>query len=256
MSEGDQRPRRGRAFRIVAAVLGVSLIVLSVPFAVIAITSNDATQTIHRYHATAGALASLILAAALLVLARRPASVSAMQLFVGGAVVSLAVGIVAGDLFTGLLFIGVVLAAVVLALYPYRAQVWRTARPRLALIAAAVVAAVPAIAYALTQASLQRHALPGDPHGDAHHYSGVAVVAVALPATALIAGIGARGWRIVGWIAAAAFVAFGLSALAFADYMSAPDVGWGWASVAGGLVVLALTELEGRRTSRGARSVA
>jgi hypothetical protein len=249
MSEARARPTPGRTFRIVSAVLGILLIVLAVPFAVVAIASNDVVQTIHRFHATTGAVASLVLAAPLLVLAVRPSAIAAMQLFVAGAVVSAAVGLIAGDLFTGLLFVGLVLAAIVLALYPYRAEVWRATHPRLSLVAVAVVTAVPAVAYALTQASLQRHALPGDPHRDAHHYSGVAVAAVAMPATVLVAAIGARGWPIVGRIASAAFLAFGLSALAFAGYVSAPGATWAWASVATGFVVLAMTELETRRAS-------
>jgi disulfide bond formation protein DsbB len=164
-----------------------------------------------------------------------------------GAFVSLLVGLAAGDLFTGLLVVGVVLAAIVLALYPRRAQVWRGAGPRLSLVAVAVIAAVPAIAYALTQASLQRHAIPGDPHGDAHHYSGAAVAALALPAAVLIAAVGRAGWRVVGWVAAAAFVLFGAAGLAFSTYTSAPDAVWAWASVGAGILVLALTELEARR---------
>jgi disulfide bond formation protein DsbB len=238
----------GRGFRIVASVLGTLLVALSVPFAIIAVVSNDPSNTIHRFHTTGGAVPSLILAAALLVLAWRPEELAAMQLFVVGAIVSMLIGLVAGDLFSGLLFVGAVLAAILLALYPAGREVWRVERPRLGLLAAAVVAAIPAIAYALTQAALQRHAIPGDPHGDAHHYSGAAVAAAALPATVVVAAIGRTGWRIVGWIAAVALVAFGLASLAFSTYMSAPDPVWSWASIAGGLVVLALTELEVRRT--------
>jgi hypothetical protein len=243
-----EAPPRARAFRITAGVLGVLLIGLSVPFAIASIASSDPAQTIHRFHNTAGAVPTLILAAALLVLARRPGDIAEMQLFVVGAIASALVGVVAGDLFTGLLFLGVVLAVVLLWLYPARAQVWRVAGPRLALVAAAVVVAVPAVAYALTQAALQRHALPGDPHGDAHHYSGAAVAAVALPATVLVAAIGGAGWRVVGWIAGAALIVFGVSAAAFSTYTSAPDVVWSWASVVAGVVVLVLSELESRRS--------
>jgi hypothetical protein len=75
----------------------------------------------------------------------------------------------------------------------------------------------------------------------------MAVAAVALPATVLVAAIGGAGWRTVGWIAAAALVVFGVSALAYSTHVSAPDAVWGWASVAGGIVVLALAELEAWR---------
>jgi len=236
-----------RAFRITAAILGVLLIALTVPFAIVAIVSDDPMQTIHRFHTTGAAVSSLILAVALLVLALRPKAIAAMQLFVAGAIVSVLVGIVAGDLFTGLLFLGVVLAAILLALYPLRAEVSRLVRPRLALLAVAIVAAIPAVAYALTQAALQRHALPGDPHGDAHHYSGAAVAALALPATVLVASIGGRDWRIVAWTGGAAFLLFGIFGLAFSTYTSAPEPVWSWASIADGVLVLAVSELQARR---------
>jgi hypothetical protein len=238
---------KGRAFRIVAGLLGVLLLLLTIPFAIVSMVSSDVSQTIHRFHTTGVSVPSLILAAALLILAVRPNAIASMQLFVTGAFVSLVVGLVAGDLFTGLLFIGVVLAAIVLALYPARPEVWRAGGPRLTLVVAAVIAAIPAIAYALTQASLQRHAIPGDPHGDAHHYSGAAVAAVALPATVLIAGVGRAGWRVVGWIGAAAFAVFGLAGVAYSTHVSAPDTVWAWGSVAAGILVLLLTELEARR---------
>jgi fucose 4-O-acetylase-like acetyltransferase len=247
----EETPRRAPAFRVVATVLGALLVVLTLPFAVIATESDDPTQAIHRFHATGGAVPSLILAAALFVLAWRPAAVAAMQLFVAGAIVSLLVGLVAGDLFTGLLFLGVVLAAILLALYPSRADVWRTGGPRSWLLAVAVVAFVPAIAYALAEAKLQRHGTSLDPHADMHHYSGAAVAAVSLPATVLVAAIGRAAWAIVGWIGAAALVLFGVSGLAFSDYVSAPDPAWCWASVATGFVVFALTEFEARRMPGG-----
>ena len=245
---GRLRPG-ARAFRITAGVLGALLVLLTVPFAIAAISSRDPNQTIHRFHTTGGAVPTLILAAALFVLAWRPEKLAAMQLFVAGAIISLLVGLVAGDLFTGLLFVGVVLAVILLALYRARREVWSLARPRLTLLAVAIVAAAPAIAYALTQSALQRHAIPGDPHGDAHHYSGSAVAAVALPTTVLVASIGGRGWRIVGWIGAMAFVVFGVASLSFSSYMSAPDPLWAWASVLAGMLVAVLTEIEARRPS-------
>jgi fucose 4-O-acetylase-like acetyltransferase len=236
----DDVEQRPRAFRGVSAALAVLLVGLTVPFAIVAVVSDDPMQTIHRFHTTGGAVPSVVLAAALFVLVWRPNAVAAMQVFVAGAIVAVLVGLLAGDLVSGLLFVGVVLAAIVLALYPYRRDVWKTWSPRLALLGVAVVAAVPAVAYALTQAALQRHALPGDPHGDAHHYSGVATAALSLPATVLVAAIGGRGWRPVTWIGAAAFALFGLFGLIFSGYASAPAVGWSWACVAAGVVIAVL----------------
>jgi len=241
-TSADIEPRP-RGFRAVAAAIGVLLVGLTVPFAIVAIVSDDPMQTIHRFHTMAGAVPSLILAAALFVLAWRPNAVAAMQLFIAGAVVSVLVGVAAGDLFSGLLFVGVVLGALLLALYPYRRDVWKAWSPRLALLGVGVVAIVPAVAYVLTQAALQRHAPPGDPHGDAHHYSGVAVAALSLPATVLVASIAGRGWRIVAWIAAAAFLLFGVFGLVYSARVSAPGVEWSWASAAAAVATAVLAVL-------------
>jgi hypothetical protein len=247
MDGSTARPAAGRGFRITATVLAVLLILLTVPFAVSSMISSDPEQTIHRFHNTGGSVPTLILAAALVLVGWRPGDVAGMQLFVLGAIVSAVVGLVAGDLFTGLQFVGVVLAAILLALYPARADVWRARSLRPTLLAVALIAAVPAVAYALTQASFQRHGTSLDVHAQMHHYSGSAVAALALPATVLVAAVGGAGWRAVGWIGAAAFVVFGVSALAYSTYVSAPDPVWSWASIVGGIVVLALTELEARR---------
>jgi hypothetical protein len=243
----------GRAFRISAAAFGILLLLLTVPFAIGVIVTEDPAQTIHRYHVTSQSVSTAILAAALLVLAWRPDAVAAFQLFVAGAIVSVLVGLLAGDLFPGLYFVGVLLAAILFALYPWGAEALRVNGPRVGLISAAVLAGIPAIAYALTQASLQRHGSIVDPHVEMHHYSGVALAAVALPATALVAAIGDAGWRIVGWIAACASVLFGWAGVAFSTYPSAPESLWSWASVAGGVVVLVLTEFEARRSMNAAR---
>jgi fucose 4-O-acetylase-like acetyltransferase len=239
---------RVKALRIVAGVLGVLVVLLVVPFAVASIVSAGADQTIHRFHNAAGSVSSLILAAALLVLAWRPsANGASMQLLIAAAVVSVIAGFLGGDLITGLYFIPAVAAAIVVALYPWRTEAWRAGTVRWSLLALAVVAAVPSVAYALTQGALQRNALAGDVHAEMHHYSGIAVTALAMPATLLVAVLGTRGWRLVAWIGGASFVLFGLSAVVYDGYVSAPAAGWGWAALACGLAAIAAVELEERR---------
>lgn len=138
-------------------------------------------------------------------------------------------------------------AAIVVALNPWRTEAWRVGTVRWSLLALAVVAAVPSVAYALTQGALQRNALAGDVHAEMHHYSGIAVTALAMPATLLVAVLGTRGWRLVAWIGGASFVLFGLSAVVSDRNVSAPAAGWGWAALACGLAAIAAVELEERR---------
>ncbi len=242
-----------RAFRIVAGVLGALLIVLVVPFAVSSIVSTDPNQTIHRFHNTAGAVSTLILAAALLVLAWRPSTTAAMQLLVAGAVASIVAGLLGGDLLSGLYFVPGIVVAILLVLDPRRGSVSRLGSLRPSLLALAAVAAVPLVAYALTHAGFQRASLPGDPHADLHHYSGTTATALVLLATLLVAGIAGAGWRVVGWIAAGGFVVFGVFGVAYPMHVGAPGVGWAWAAVLAGIAALALTEVEGRRAPAGGR---
>lgn len=243
----DGSPGRVKALRIVAGVLGVLVVLLVVPFAVASIVSAGADQTIHRFHNAAGSVSSLIFASALLVVAWRPANVASIQLLIAAAVVSVIAGVLGGDVITGLYFIPAVAAAIVVALYPWRTEAWRVGTVRWSLLALAVVAAVPSVAYALTQGALQRNALAGDVHAEMHHYSGIAVTALAMPATLLVAVLGTRGWRLVAWIGGASFVLFGLSAVVYDGYVSAPAAGWGWAALACGLAAIAGVELEERR---------
>ena len=239
--------RKATAFRIVAAVLGLAIILLVLPFTLISLVSGDPEETIHRFHLTAGAISSLVLAAALLILARRAFDIAQLQLLAVAAVVSLIAGLLGGDLISGLYFIPAVATAILLVLHPAKRDVWQARRVRVVLLALAVIALVPLVAYALTQSGLQREALSGDPHAEMHHYSGIALTALALPATVFVAAVADAGWRIVGWMAAIAFLLFGVFTLLFADYVSAPAIGWGWARLAAGLAVLGATELEAAR---------
>lgn len=244
-------PRPGtKAFGIVAVTVGVLLILFVLPYAVVSSVSDAADQTIHRFHNTAGGIATLILAAALLVLARRPsASPAAIQLLAVGGAVSLIAGVLGGDVVTGLYVVPAVVAGVLVAIDPWRAEALRTGTVHRSLIVLAALTAVPLIAYALTQTGFQRDAMPGDPHAEMHHYSGVAVTALALPATILVAALGARGWRAVAWIGGVGFVVFGLVSLAFAGHVSAPDEGWAWAAVAAGLAAIGAGEVQARRSA-------
>jgi fucose 4-O-acetylase-like acetyltransferase len=238
----------GRALRIVAGVLGVLLVLLVLPYTVVSVASSAPDQTIHRFHNAAGAIASLIAAAALLVLAWRPrGNPAAVQLVCVAGVVSLVAGFLAGDPITGLYFIPAIVAVVVAAVDPWRTVALRSWTARWSLLAAAVIAAIPSIAYTLTQASLQRHGLPADVHAQMHHYSGLAVTALAMPATVLVAAVGAQGWHLVAWIGGVAFALFGIVGLAFAHYVGAPASGWAWASIAAGVVTVGAAEVERRR---------
>jgi hypothetical protein len=246
----DVERRSPKAFRLVAGVLGVVLAILVVPYTVFAMVSDDPEQTIHRFHNTAGSTSTLIVVAALFVVTWRPGrNTASMQLLIVAAIVSVIAGLLGSDLVHGLYFLPGVFVAILYALDPWKPDVRHIGSLRFGVLGVAVVAAVPAVAYALTQAALQRHALPGDVHAQMDHYSGVALTALAMPATVAVAGLGTPGWRLVGRIGAAAFVVFGFAGVAYSTRMSAPEVGWAWASVVAGAATIVATEAEARRAA-------
>ena len=98
-----------RAFRIVAAVLGIVTIGLSLPFAVIALLGE--ADRIHRLHFVAGTFGSgVLLGVSLLACARRPEDLSPFWVAVASGVATTIAGIVAGDFLSG----GYVIAPILL----------------------------------------------------------------------------------------------------------------------------------------------
>lgn len=246
----SRTPRSGRALRIVAGVLGVLLLALVAFFVVSTFTHAD--ERIHAVHNTAGAVPYLILAAAMGGLAVAPRrNAASMHILAIGAAVSIVAGFLGGDLVTGGYFVSLIVVAVVVALYPARDALARVGRPVWPLMTVAALAAVPAIGYALTQGELQRNAVvPGDPHGELHHYSQMAVTSLALVGTLVAAALGSAGSRMAAWIAGTAFVLFGILSLAFAGDVGAPEPIWSWLAIVAGTASMVAVEWMVRSTGR------
>jgi energy-converting hydrogenase Eha subunit C len=239
---------RVQPFRAAAAVLGGGTVALTVAFAVAAAMSDD--RPIDRFHFAAGSVCSVILGTAMIVLAVRPReNVAAVQFVVVGAIVALVAGSVGDDMTKALYFIPAIAAIVVVLFYPWNADIWRLGESRPVLFAIGIVTALALIAYAATQPHFNMRALPGDPQVRFDHYTGLALAGAFASVATAVAGIGAPGWRIVGWIAAAAFVVFGTLAAAFAGSVDAVSGVWGWAGVAAGGSTLVATEISQRRST-------
>ncbi|HWL91885.1 MAG TPA: hypothetical protein VNP90_11035, partial [Actinomycetota bacterium] len=119
-------------------------------------------------------------------------------------------------------------------------------RPSIPLLIYAVLCVIPAWIYAVTQAELQ-HGPVTDEHVSMHHWSGVAVAALAIAGAAIATSLRGEGWHVSATVTAVAAVAFGVAGLALSDYPGAPDAGWSWLAVAAGVGFWLLARIEAAR---------
>ena len=232
-----------RAFRIVAGVLGVAVIGLSLPFAITSFT--DDAESIHRLHFLAGVFASgLLLGGSLLICARRPESmIGPFWVAVASGVASTLAGVVSGDFVSGLWFTAPIALAILIALHPARSSLLRIEGIDVATAFLALVAVVPAVAFALTQAELQRNGFVSDPHVEFHHYSGMASYALSMPLAAFAAALRVSGRRIAVWIVGVTAAGLGLASLLLSDYPGAFRPAWAWLTLAWGVALVAVAQL-------------
>jgi hypothetical protein len=246
----DARASGGRtlAFRIVGWLFGVATIGLYIPFVVVAFVSDDPAQTIHRFHVV-GAFAGLALIGVFsIVFVLRPWWTAAWHVLVAQALAYLFGGLMGGDLISGFWITGVVGLVVLGVLAPDRRSLLRLpGHPSVALLTYALLCAIPAWIYAVSNAELQRLGSPTDPHVELHHWSGVAVAALAIAGTGLAASLRGEGWRFASAATAIAAVAFGVAGLIFADSPGAPSNAWSWLVVAAGIGFWLLARIEAAR---------
>ena len=232
-----------RAFRIVAGVLGVAVIGLSLPFAITSFT--DDAESIHRLHFLAGVFASgLLLGGSLLICARRPESmIGPFWVAVASGVASTLAGVVSWDFVSGLWFTAPIALVILISLHPARSSLLRIEGIDVATAFLALVAVVPAVSFALTQAELQRNGFVSDPHVEFHHYSGMASYALSMPLAAFAAALRVPGRRIAVWIVGVTAAGLGLASLLLSDYPGAFRPAWAWLTLAWGVALVAVAQL-------------
>jgi hypothetical protein len=230
-----------RPFRIVAGILGVATIGLTLPFAITSFT-NDA-ESIHRLHFLAGVFASgLLLGGSLLVCARMPESIGPFWVAVATGVASTIAGLMSGDFISGLWVIAPISLVILIGLHPARSSLLHIEGIEVATAFLGLVALVPAVAFALTQAELQRNGLMSDPHVEFHHYSGMASYALSLPLAAFAAALLVPGRRIAGWIVGVTGAGLGAASLLLSDYPGAFETVWAWLTLAWGVALVVLAQ--------------
>lgn len=140
---------------------------------------------------------------------------------------------------------------VIPALHPRREEVLRggqeLSKPMAALGVVGLAVAAP---YALEQIQIQLAAdLATDPHsaGGQQHWDEMATTTLALPLVALVAALRTRGWRLVAWTAGISTAIFGAASVLMPEQASSPGVVWGGVALAGGVLFIAVAEVEIRR---------
>jgi len=249
MPTSERRSGRRKAFRVVAGVLGAATVVLSLPFTISSFT--DDAEAIHRLHNLAGAFGfGLLLGGSLLVCARRPESIGPFWVAIASGVASTIVGLFSGDFISGVWFTAPIALVILIALHPDREGVFRIAGLDVPTAVLALLALVPAIAFALTQAELQRNGFETDPHVEFHHYSGMASYALALPLAGFAASLVVPGQRPAAWIVGLTALGLGVVSLLLSDYAGAFDPVWAWLLIAWAIAITELAERAARRRGR------
>lgn len=248
----DAGSRRRKVFRIVAGVLGVAIVALSLPLTIQSFT--DDAESIHRLHNLAGVFGfGLLLGGSLLVMARTPEAIGPFWVATASGVATTIAGVVSGDFISGIYYSAPLGIAILAALHPDRRALLDIRGFDLPTVILALVALVPAVAFALTQSELQRNGLASDPHIEFHHYSGMASYALAIPLAGLAASLRVPGRRAAVWIVGLTALGLGLISLLLSDHLGAFDAMWAWLLIVWAVAVTELAERSARKERVSAR---
>jgi hypothetical protein len=240
-----ERSGRRRAFRIVAAALGIATIVFAVPFTVASFVVDD--QAVHRLHNLAGVFGFAVpLGGSLLICAWRPWSIGPFWVAVASGIAGTIAGIISGDFVSGVWFVAPIAIVALVILHPARAALTRVDGVDVPTAVLAALAVVPAVAFALTQAELQRNGTAADAHADMHHYSGMASYALWIVLGGATASLRVTDRRVAAWIVGIGASGLGLASLLLSDHVGAFEPVWAWLALAWGLALVATTVRERR----------
>ena len=241
-------------FRVLCAVFGLGSAVGLFGIAVVIEWFVTGADKIHRLHNIGfGSITGIVVTTAFFVQLRNPERRIAplQQVFAVAAAVVVASALAQDFVELSLAAILAVAGGVVTALHPARVRFLRVSRgvsPVLGVLT--VAAAVPLVGYALGQASLQRNGVAGDPDVDMHHYTGMAVMAVALVLCGAVASLRTGGYRVAAWTTGLAAIVFGIASAVYRHAASSPARRWGAAAVIGGIVFILAAEWDRRRLVR------
>jgi hypothetical protein len=236
------------AFRIVAGLFGVVFTLPQAYFVVQSLAEMDG-QEVHVVH-NLGAFATttVIAGISLLLLAWRPRQVALLRVVVAAGAATLVAGLLAGVLGSALV-IGLFPPVLLLALSEDRREVFRFGPPVGALLAIAVVCAVPAVLEAVRQGDLQGGTTHGDEHVEFLHYAGMSVGYLSLLLAAAWSAFPGRAVRTARDLTGMGGALLGVSMLTYPEAVGAIDTVWAGGLVALSVVYIVIAELAARRGS-------
>jgi len=241
---------RGRvlAYRIIAGIFGVFIIISNLAFSVPQFFS--ATDKVHSFHDLASMPAFLILlGVALIVMMLRADDVVALRVAWAVALGTLIAGLIGHDFISGSYYLTLVGVAVLTILAPARAELLRFGSPNVAMLSLAIVAAIPAIVFAWDNARIMLQMDPAmdmSGHWKYHHWSGVAASALGVVLAAIVVSFRSPGDRMWTWVVGFATMLFGLAGIIFSDavrYPSSIGTLWGVGVFFVGLVYIVVAEV-------------
>jgi len=245
-------PGRLLAFRIVGWFLGVLTILPSLAFIVLSSVSDDPVERSHRFHLFGGFAGLALIGVFSIVFVLRPAWLAAWHVLVAQALAFLFGGLMGGDLISGLWITGPVGLLLLGALHPDPRSLLRLpGHPSIPLLIYALLCTFAAWIYAVSSAQLQ-HGRASDTHVELHHWSGMAVAALAIAGAAIATSLRGAGWQVAAAATAAAATVFGVAGLVFSDRAGAPGTGWSWLAVAAGIGFWLLARVEAARETPAA----
>lgn len=116
-----------------------------------------------------------------------------------------------------------------------------------ALVALVAVAAIPLLAFAITQLSLSSSTI--DPHALDGHYVMMVGLLIAPLAYGSFAALRFDGWRLASWLAALPMAYYGLMSLSFPVQAGSTGAMWGTAAVLWAIAFVIAAEYSRRTTS-------
>jgi hypothetical protein len=219
------------AFRAVA-VVGAVLHTAPIVFLGASFTAGE--MKIHVVHNTAAlAMFTGVIALGWILAAVSPERMIAPFQAATLAVVAVAAAsAISADVQGGLLT--VIPGLLLVVLHPERPLLARMGRTAPAPLALAALAVVPAVGFAVSNASKQRNGMPMDTHVEMHHWTGMAAFALTMVLVGVVAGLGGANRRIVAIAGGLGTMLFGAMSLAYSGYPGAVAAPWAVACLAWG----------------------
>jgi hypothetical protein len=241
-------PGRVRTIRIIAWIMAASAVGFGMFTAVFGIISE--AQRIHSFHNVVVASLLLIVSAPpAIALAREPERPARPLHILSAVAVAGAATMLVGLTFDPFTAPFVILTGVLWALRPSGERPIAPGRFSPLLLVLVLVAAVPLVAYALSQAELSRLDRSSE-HAEFFHWVETSFLGFAVLLLGVLAAMNPAAYRLAVWCGGLALAVVGAASLLLQSYPSAMEAAWAWAALVGGLAFIAAGEWERRRLAR------